>query len=253
MTDDHDSPNVVAADEAVKTYDALCARFPDVMAHGIAAIVEPLRAEIERLRVAVAIDQDPLRRLVAQWRAKAAGPFHPFVRQSYDNCADELEALIAALPSSETDPQTADALNLLATLLLPCEGADDHSWRKCKHCTAMHGLEMRFPVTMRLMEHLQSLALRPSQEEATQTGWQPMSTAPKDGTAVIVSVGEGVWNTVGEAYWSREIRYVEGSGRCDEPAGWRWSSSGRKSGMLNREPAAWQPLPTAPQTGQEQK
>lgn len=53
--------------------------------------------------------------------------------------------------------ERADALKLLATLLLPCEGTDDHSWRTCERCTAMYGLEMRFPVTMRLLAHVQTM------------------------------------------------------------------------------------------------
>jgi hypothetical protein len=61
------------------------------------------------------------------------------------------------MTKSAPEGQT-DSLRLLATLLEPCEGADEHSWRKCKRCTAMHGLEMRFPVTMRLMANLQTLA-----------------------------------------------------------------------------------------------
>jgi hypothetical protein len=46
----------------------------------------------------------------------------------------------------------ADGLKLLRTLLEPCEGVDEHSWRKCRRCTAMHGLEYRFGVTMRALQ-----------------------------------------------------------------------------------------------------
>ena len=56
--------------------------------------------------------------------------------------------------SPMTQSEHADALKLLDALLAPCEGADAHSWLRCKRCTAMHGLEMRFPVTMRLMGYI---------------------------------------------------------------------------------------------------
>lgn len=48
--------------------------------------------------------------------------------------------------------QQADILKLLRTLVEPCEGADDHAWRKCRRCAAIHGVEMRFPLSMRLLQ-----------------------------------------------------------------------------------------------------
>lgn len=54
-------------------------------------------------------------------------------------------------PSSVARGAGADALKLLRLLAMPCEGTNEHSWRKCKRCTAIHGLEMRFSLTMRLL------------------------------------------------------------------------------------------------------
>ena len=51
-----------------------------------------------------------------------------------------------------TDQERRDALTLLSQILAPCEGADEHSWRKCKRCAAIHGVEMRFSLSMRLLE-----------------------------------------------------------------------------------------------------
>lgn len=64
----------------------------------------------------------------------------------------------ARRPSAQ---ELADARKLLEQLLAPCEGADAHSWRKCKRCAAVHGIEMRFSLSMRLLR-----ALLASQEAA---------------------------------------------------------------------------------------
>lgn len=77
-----------------------------------------------------------------------------------------------------------------------------------------------------------------------QSEWQPMSTAPKNGTPIIVSVGPpGVWNTVGEAYWGNGYTILDGP---TIPAGWRWSNNGWRGGSINREPDCWMPLPIPP-------
>jgi hypothetical protein len=46
----------------------------------------------------------------------------------------------------------SDTLKLLKTLVEPCSGgASDHSWRKCKRCIAVHLVDSRDPVAMRLL------------------------------------------------------------------------------------------------------
>ncbi len=77
-------------------------------------------------------------------------------------------ATSAALVPAETvrSKQIADALKLLQRVTAECDGAPtDHAWRTCKHCTAIHGIEMRFGLTMRLLnaaiEALASSAVQP--------------------------------------------------------------------------------------------
>ena len=77
-------------------------------------------------------------------------------------------ATSAALVPAETvrSKQIADALKLLQRVTAECDGAPtDHAWRTCKRCTAIHGIEMRFGLTMRLLnaaiEALASSAVQP--------------------------------------------------------------------------------------------
>jgi hypothetical protein len=67
--------------------------------------------------------------------------------------------------------ETLDALKLLRLLAAECESVNDHKWRKCKRCTTLRGLEMRFGLTMRLLNHaieaLASSAVQPEPPTAT--------------------------------------------------------------------------------------
>lgn len=75
--------------------------------------------------------------------------------------------------------------------------------------------------------------------------WKPIESAPKDGAVIILWNGlTGFNSTVGAGYWTNEIKYREDLCRADEPAGWRWSSDGRKNGMTLA--THWMPLPQAP-------
>lgn len=62
-----------------------------------------------------------------------------------------------------------DALTLLQQLVAPCERTTDHAWRKCKRCAAVHGIDMRFPLSMRLLQaaidRLQEMEGRPDRVE----------------------------------------------------------------------------------------
>lgn len=70
--------------------------------------------------------------------------------------------------------------------------------------------------------------------------WQPIETALKDGSTVIIGgadcgTGEGFWNDGSECYGHRG------------GAGWFWESD--RNGLLtasNAHPTHWMPLPTAP-------
>ena len=81
------------------------------------------------------------------------------------------------------------------------------------------------------------------------SGWQPIASAPKDGTQIIVCVGLGIWQSIAAAYWKGAVTFYPDSMQCDEPAGWAWCSDGRRGSRINAEPSAWMPLPAPPETG----
>lgn len=76
-------------------------------------------------------------------------------------------------------------------------------------------------------------------EAAQRTQWQPIETAPKDGTAILIAVG----HLVGEA------RFVEDEG---SELGWWWANEGPgdyhadKIELRQGQPTHWMPLPAAP-------
>jgi hypothetical protein len=58
-------------------------------------------------------------------------------------------------------PELQDALTLLKTIAAPCDVVLDHKWRDCKRCMAVHGIERRFKVSMRLIQRLLSALASP--------------------------------------------------------------------------------------------
>jgi hypothetical protein len=64
--------------------------------------------------------------------------------------------------------------------------------------------------------------------------WQPIETAPKDGTRVILCAVDGNYPRVAEGYYQRD--------------GWHWSTdeNWRDSEMA---PTHWMPLPVPPTPG----
>lgn len=60
-----------------------------------------------------------------------------------------------------------DAQKLLDQLLSDCSSPDEHSWKTCDRCLAMHGLENRFKLTMRLLRQLRGKVW--SQEELQES------------------------------------------------------------------------------------
>lgn len=62
--------------------------------------------------------------------------------------AEAAESSRRTLTAALHKPAITDGLRVLKTLLMPCEGADEHSWRKCRRCTAVHGLENRFTLSV---------------------------------------------------------------------------------------------------------
>lgn len=69
--------------------------------------------------------------------------------------------------------------------------------------------------------------------------WQPIESAPKDGTYVLI--GNPKWEAVWQAYWETEVPL-----RNWHKEGWQRFNS-RGQGLLF--PTHWMPLPDAPKKG----
>lgn len=69
-----------------------------------------------------------------------------------------------------------------------------------------------------------------------QTAWQPIATAPKDGTEVLVAFPHGRVMIASRMNAKRSRRESEYQG----PLGWEWPQ------FMGRYPTSWQPIPKAP-------
>jgi hypothetical protein len=82
--------------------------------------------------------------------------------------------------------------------------------------------------------------------------WQPIETAPKDGTEIIVGNDQAtVWITRGSWWSDGEHWATQGYDKQEEAAGW-WSyanSVGQDKLNDYRQPTHWLPMPTPPQKG----
>ena len=74
---------------------------------------------------------------------------------------------------------------------------------------------------------------RPAVEGRNVSEWQPIETAPKDGTLIL-----GWWTIAGSAYAPHVVRFV-----ADAPEGPNWFDD---YGAPFSEPTHWMPLPPAP-------
>lgn len=74
-------------------------------------------------------------------------------------------------------------------------------------------------------------AANPLPVKLVQDGWQPIETAPKDGSSVLVY--EGFEPIVTEGWWDAE----------DE----MWRPSGSRNYPFWHQPTHWQPLPDPPE------
>lgn len=83
-----------------------------------------------------------------------------------------------------------------------------------------------------------------TQPPVSNDAWQDISTAPRDGTAILV----GGKNFVCKAYWSNNAHFAQ----FEEKPGWQVydCEDGYYSFSLEpNEPTAWQPLPQPPKDG----
>ena len=92
---------------------------------------------------------------------------------------------------------------------------------------------------------LEQPKVRQAADALDAMAWQPMDTAPKDGTAVLLFVSRH-----GRDYWCA-AHWLQ----CDDgSSGWIGSSfwsepEGNWTSMMGEAPIAWMPLPPAPPTG----
>jgi hypothetical protein len=85
--------------------------------------------------------------------------------------------------------------------------------------------------------------------------WQPIETAPRDGTWVLLAGGECEFNEESDnrgrvvtAQWTTEYRSKAGDRRIDDFG--RWEFAYYDSGFYGEyeNPTFWQPLPSPPNT-----
>ena len=71
---------------------------------------------------------------------------------------------------------------------------------------------------------------------STVSGWQPIRTAPMDGTIILVYADDGVtaWNGINAALWNTEAR------------DWRLANHQNLGGHISGQVTHWQPLPRDP-------
>lgn len=131
-----------------------------------------------------------------------------------------------------------DIIKFLTMLVTDCAHAD-HKWNKCARCLAFHELEygesFGHSLLVKAIEALtsdaQAFADGQARGRAEWPEWQPIETAPMDGTEILLG-----WFDLGSAYRVRHLgywndlhnRWADGSGR-------RW-----------RVPTHWMPLPGNP-------
>ena len=77
--------------------------------------------------------------------------------------------------------------------------------------------------------------------------WQPIETAPKDGSAVLVYADQATVPLVRFAWWDDGENWEARGFSCrDEAAGWWFSTSSCGSERLWWEPTHWMLLPEPP-------
>jgi hypothetical protein len=128
----------------------------------------------------------------------------------------------------------------------------------CRFIIEYADRDERFPLTVNEMRQLAYLANQQIQAARRTTpdreAWQPIETAPKDGTPILLSNG----TDVEQGWWMHEEggitehrdmdgRYT-GQTESDGFIGW-WDVSG----CMQPEPTHWMPLPDPPTSDQGEK
>jgi hypothetical protein len=70
--------------------------------------------------------------------------------------------------------------------------------------------------------------------------WQPIETAPRDGTSILVAGGTITWHGPGTTVTLEEVSHVNWDG-----AGW-WVGNDEDGEHISCEPTHWMPLPQKP-------
>jgi len=78
-------------------------------------------------------------------------------------------------------------------------------------------------------------------EELTEGGWQPIKTAPKDGTGIIVIDMAAKEPSAGAGYWADDVW------SCVDPAPGEGIDRATIQAITWGAPTHWQPLPAPPQ------
>lgn len=144
----------------------------------------------------------------------------------HDAAFEAVRAAIAALEAEPQDGDVEQALNRMDALLDPSLNLLAVS----ENSITLQGCRADM-LTIR-----RALRMAPAARE----GWQPIETAPKDGTEILMTNGVDV--SSGSWYGGDNGTYdLDGASNCDErEAGWMdWS------GGMQPDPTRWMPLPAA--------
>jgi len=197
-------------------------------------------------------DAAALHRLLEKWRAIATEGAHLC---SFKTCADDLAAVLSQLQTSETKEDTRGCNEVAPVDSLTAsenqQRVEEEEISVCKACGAeviWHTTRLLYDCTQcgridgsaKLVKRL--IPAPATTHEPTVAGWQPIATAPKDGTEVVLL---GVlWADPAQRVRSCVSRYC--LSRDDSPAyalGWYFAAPGYTSGF---DPSHWMPLPAPP-------
>lgn len=79
------------------------------------------------------------------------------------------------------------------------------------------------------------------------SAWQPIETAPKDGTVIDLWVDDPQWGATRECdmRWIKHTRYYR-NGRTEDVEGWGWPGLDEPDFLSDGKPTHWMPVPEPP-------